>query len=199
MPFIAILGCDGSGKSTVIKQITELLTKQKHSVLHGHWRPRIFGIYEIKADKRPVDNPHSSSARNTISSLFKLLWMAFNWWFEWFRVLRSSSNQGYVIFDRFHTDLLVDPIRYRYGGSKELAKAFCKLMPQPDLVIFLDAPVDVLLSRKNEVSEEALKHARESYLKLCAQHNNYHVLDATESIDVVVENVKDLINRHASK
>ncbi|MGB0292127.1 MAG: hypothetical protein ACPGIA_06050 [Luteolibacter sp.] len=72
-------------------------------------------------------------------------------------------------------------------------------MPQPDLVIYLDAPPKVLLSRKREVTEEALNIARKSYLKLCAEHDNYHVLDTTESIDVVVSHIRTKVNAYVRK
>lgn len=199
MPFIAILGCDGSGKSTVIKKLTEQLLDQNLSIRIGHWRPRIGGTYAINADKSAAEHPHAAAPRDPISSILKLCWLGLNWWVEWLRVLRRQANTGYLIFDRFHTDLLVDPIRYRYGGSRRLAKVFSRLMPQPDLVIYLDAPPKVLLSRKREVTEEALNIARKSYLKLCAEHDNYHVLDTTESIDVVVSHIRSKVNAYVRK
>ena len=194
MPFIAILGCDGSGKSSVIDELTQQLSRQGQMVSHGHWRPRVFGDYRNPKIRTIADNPHSSQPRGPITSSIKLLWISFNWWFEWLRVLRRSSRNGYLIYDRFHSDLLVDPIRYRYGGSQGLANIFSQLMPQPDLVIYLDAPSEILLSRKSEVSKEALNEARENYLKLCSQHNNYFVLDASNSIYKVVSKVLDIIN-----
>lgn len=194
MPFIAILGCDGSGKSSVIEKLTYQLLEQDHRVQHGHWRPSLFGAYSAKAKKSSAPNPHGSSDRGSFSSLLKLLWIGFNWWFEWLRVLRKASRNGYLVFDRFHADLIVDPFRYRYGGSMRLAEWFTKLMPQPDLVIYLDAPIETLLSRKREVAAEALNKARESYLNMCAQPDNYFVLDASNSINQVVSEAIDIIN-----
>ena len=62
-------------------------------------------------------------------------------------------------------------------------------MPQPDLVFFLDAAPEVLLSRKQEVSLEALEKSRAAYLKLAASHSRFRIIDASCPPDQVVEEV----------
>ena len=70
-----------------------------------------------------------------------------------------------------------------------LARLACHLMPQPDIVFFLDAEPAVLLSRKQEVSEAALIHSREKYLKLCESHERFQIIDASQPLDQVIERV----------
>jgi thymidylate kinase len=100
-----------------------------------------------------------------------------------------------VIFDRYHADLLVDPKRYRYGGPMCLARLASRLMPQPDLVIFLDAEPEVLLARKQEVSQKALEKSREKYLELCKMHQRFRIIDASQPLEKVVLDVLKLIER----
>jgi len=188
MAFIAFLGCDGSGKSAVIEKLTERFKERDVDVTCGHWRPQ--AISSGNAHVATADDPHAQSPRGLVSSVLKLGWLWLNWWLGWWRGLRGKSRQGYVIFDRYHGDLLVDQCRYRYGGPLILAKMVCYLMPQPDLVFFLDADPEVLLSRKQEVGREALVSSRAKYLILTESHSRFRVIDASRSLDEVLEQVE---------
>ena len=101
------------------------------------------------------------------------------------RMVRST----FVIFDRYYHDLLIDARRFRYGGPKWLAKIIGHLIPLPDLILILDAPADVLQSRKQEVAKEESERQAFAYriLAQSAQLRPRSVLiDATESLDQVV-------------
>ena len=69
------------------------------------------------------------------------------------------------------------------------ARLAVRCMPQPDLVIFLDASPEILLSRKKEVSREALIASRSRYLALCETNPNCRIVDAAQSLPVVVQDV----------
>jgi thymidylate kinase len=190
MPFIAFLGCDGSGKSAVIQGVTARLEAEGHPVTLGHWRPKPFASSSGSAPSA-ADDPHGQAPRGFASSILKLGWLWLNWWAAWFLHLRRESRSGVVLFDRYHGDLLVDPIRYRYGGPMWLARLAGRLMPQPDLVIFLDAPPDVLLSRKQEVGRDALEIARREYLKFCRGRSRYLIIDASQPLEMVITQTKN--------
>jgi thymidylate kinase len=189
MHFIAFLGCDGSGKSTVISGLSAELRKSGNEVSLGHWRPNVFSSVPNERALASADDPHGQIPRGLFSSLLKLAWLWLNWWLGWFLSLFRAKSQGYLLFDRYHGDLLVDPIRYRYGGPMRAARLAVRLMPQPDLVIFLDAEPDVLLSRKQEVSREALVASRSRYLALCESNPNCRIVDAAQSLPAVVTDV----------
>lgn len=192
--FISFLGCDGSGKLAVIAGVTEYLANRGVKVTHGHWRPQALDGGNAAA-AATADDPHGQVPRGGFSSILKLGWLWLNWWGGWWLFLRKASKDGVVLFDRYHADLLVDPRRYRYGGPMWLARLASRLMPQPDVVVFLDAEPEVLLSRKQEVGREALATAREKYLELCGSHERFLVVDASLPLEVVVENVWKSVGR----
>jgi thymidylate kinase len=193
--FLSFLGCDGSGKSAVIAGVTERLEKQGVVVTRGHWRPVAFGGENSEGARVTADDPHGQKPRGMVSSVLKLGWLWLNWWVGWFRFLGKKSGEGVVVFDRYHADLLVDPRRYRYGGPLWLARLASRLMPQPDVVVFLDAEPEVLLARKQEVSREALATAREKYLVLAATHPRFRVVDASQALEAVIDDVMNEVGR----
>jgi thymidylate kinase len=187
MPFIAFLGCDGSGKTAVIQGLKSRLEEGGHRVTLGHWRPKALDPSSDSSES--ANDPHGQAARGVAVSILKLVWLWLNWWVAWLRSLRAESRVGYVLFDRYHGDLLVDPLRYRYGGPTWLAKLVCQMMPQPDRVIFLDAPAEILLARKQEVSAENLKFGRAAYLRLANDNARFLVVDASKNLVSVINDV----------
>jgi thymidylate kinase len=194
MPFIAFLGCDGSGKSAVIQGVAARLETEGHPVTLGHWRPKPFAS-SSGGTPSSADDPHGQHPRGVASSILKLGWLWLNWWVAWFQYLRRDSRHGYVLFDRYHGDLLVDPRRYRYGGPMWLARLASRWMPQPDRVIFLDAPPEILLSRKQEVSAQALAASRTRYQSLCGTHRRFQVIDACRSLKQVIERTRRAVEQ----
>lgn len=193
MPFIAFLGCDGSGKSAVIQGVAMRLVAEGHPVTLGHWRPKPFAS-SSNSTPSAADDPHGQSPRGFVSSILKLGWLWLNWWAAWFLHLRRDCHKGFALFDRYHADLLVDPKRYRYGGPMWLARLAIRLMPQPDLVIFLDAEPDVLLARKQEVSRESLDQGRAAYRDIGVSLPRFVEIDASETLDEVI--IRVIMNIH---
>lgn len=195
MPFVAFLGCDGSGKSSVINGVSARLAETGQPITRGHWRPVALGHRNTGAG---ADNPHGLEPRGMLASLLKLCWLWLNWRLAWHRGLRAASTHGIVLFDRYHADLLVDPQRYRYGGPRAIARLACSLMPQPDLVVFLDAEPGLLWQRKQEVDPQALAKARAAYLALAACDLRIRVVDASQPLDAVIDTVLRLITEAGS-
>lgn len=190
MPFIAFLGCDGSGKSAVIQAVVTRLVAEGYTVKQGHWRPKPFNK---SSSSQSAEDPHGQHPRGLVGSILKLGWLWLNWWVAWFRCLRHECSHGYVIFDRYHGDLLVDPKRYRYGGPMWLARIASYNMPQPERVIFLDADPAVLLSRKQEVSLENLTISRANYLAFAMSNPRVEVVDASRPLAEVIESAFRII------
>lgn len=188
---IVFLGADGAGKSSVIHQIEQTLAPVFRRSRRYHLRPH-FG--HENGDARPVKDPHGAPLRNPIASLAQLAlwWLDYTWGYivdiRW-RLVRSTM----VVFDRYFDDLLVDPRRYRFGGALRLAKCVARSVPRPHLVIMLDAPSEVLQSRKQEVPVEETTRQRHAYLDLARTLPNAHVVDASRPLDEVVAKVEGII------
>jgi hypothetical protein len=86
-----------------------------------------------------------------------------------------------------------DPKRFRYAGPRWLARCITRLIPKPDLVIVLDAPAEVLQSRKQEVPLTETARQREAYCAVARDMPGGRIIDATQPIECVTADVKDAI------
>ena len=98
-----------------------------------------------------------------------------------------------LLFDRYAYDLEADPKRFRYGGPMSLARLVRRLAPQPDIVILLDAPPDVLQARKSELPPDELPRIARAYRTIVAGVPNAHVVDAAQPCDGVVAAAEGII------
>ena len=98
-----------------------------------------------------------------------------------------------MVYDRYYHDILVDPLRYRYGGPMWVARWVGKIIPKPNIWILLDAPPKILQERKQEVSFEETARQRNEYLDLITRLENGIVIDASQVIEDVVADVNSCI------
>lgn len=193
--WVAFLGPDGAGKSTVIERVERNLAGRFGAVRRFHLRPH-FGLRG--PDGPPVLDPHGRRPRSWPGSVAKLGW----WWTDAIvgyalAVRPLLRRRGLVLFDRTLDDLIVDPRRYRYRGPAALARAAARWSPRPDLVVVLDAPEDVLQGRKREVEAEETTRQRRAYLELAGRLRSAVVVDASRGIEEVADEVCDVVLRAA--
>ena len=188
---IVFLGPDGSGKSTIITCAQNDLAPLFRRTQTYHLRPH-FG-HRTK-DQGPVHEPHAQPVRNAFASILKSLFYFADytvgyWWSIWPSRVRSTL----ILFDRYFYDLIVDPKRLRYGGPQWVPRFLAKCIPAPDLIIYLDAPSEVLLSRKQEVSASELERQQREYSILINKLQNGYKVDASKPLAEVVGNVERII------
>jgi thymidylate kinase len=183
--WVAFLGPDGSGKSSVIDAVSVQMAPAFRRVSRFHFRPRL--IAGNRGQSSAVTDPHGQAPRSGIVSIIKMkmLWADYVLGYL-LRVRPALVRSTFVIFDRYFSDVLVDPKRVRYGGPGWLPGLVNAIIPQPDLLIILDAPVDVLYARKQEVALDQLEHLREGYLRIAASSPNAAIIDASQPLSKVI-------------
>jgi len=180
---IAFAGPDGSGKSTLVENVVQNLAPAFRRAEVLHLRPRLLGA---SRGARPVTDPYAAPARSALASTAKLAWFVADYVAGYLlRLWPCIVRSGLVAFDRYYHDLLADPRRYRYGASLGLARLAARFVPAPDLWVVLDASVETLQSRKQEVTAAESEQQRRAYLALAAQLDDAILVDANGSAPVV--------------
>lgn len=221
---VALIGPDGAGKTTVARRIEgELAPSVKYLYMgvsadsSNQLLPTTRLVRALKRargapadDRGPRDRtelaprPAGGGARLRRSTRAALR-TANRLAEEWYRqaLAWSYGRRGAVVlFDRH---FFADYHAYDVTGGPDLPLGrrihgylLDRAYPKPDLVVYLDAPAEVLLARKGEGSLELLDQRRLDYLGLAAVAPDFAVVDATRSLDEVTAEVVELIRRRVT-
>ena len=195
---VAVLGPDGSGKSSLLRRLASDLGPAFRRVETVHFRPRLGAGGGDGAGEAPV--PHGAPPRGSAASAAKLgYYLADHWLGHAVRLLPARLRSTLVLFDRHLADLLVDPRRYRYGGPALLARIAAQGAPQPDLWLILDVPPEVALRRKQELSWSEVERQRQAYRALAATLPNAHVIDASQQLKSVANAAERIVLDHLAR
>jgi len=218
---ITLIGPDGTGKSTISKRLQSSLPVPTKYIYMGinleasnFMLPTTWLWYKIKrASGRELDMggppdpsriqsiPNKNFLKRIAREIKSGLRMANLIAEEWFRQLIAWYFQvcGFVvIFDRhFYFDYykhhIADINAGRTIGDRVHGLMLNHIFPRPDLVIFLDAPAEVLFSRKGEGTVELLEQRRQEYLRFQDDVESFIIVDTTQSMDEVARQVTNQV------
>jgi thymidylate kinase len=189
---ISFMGVDGSGKSTLIKELNKQLKKNYLKIKNLHLRPYLF-----LTDTSTVNsNPHDQKQpRTKVVSLIKIL----SWLFMYriFFLINLNKKNQLIIFDRYADDLLIDKIRHRFNLPKKITKFILNLFPKPHLWIVLKAPIKLIEKRKKELPTQELKRQMIKYINFTKKKNNVIVLNTNnkiyKNISLIIKKMKSIV------
>ena len=195
--FITLEGIEGSGKTSSIKSITDLLDDKNTNYIIT----REPGGSSIGNELRSV----LLDPNTKISSEVELMLMLADRKDHVEKVILPNLEAGiWVISDRF----MDSSFAYQGGGrglDKEIINAFSKnlKLPTPDLTLLFDVPVEISLSRvkargkldRFEQEEVAFHNRiREAYLKLAKENiSRIQIIDSSQEIERMLKNVEQII------
>jgi hypothetical protein len=177
LPMVALLAPDGAGKTTLTAAIRD-----------GFYFP----VYPIYMGLYQKGSPTSKPSRVPGFGFLRRLIT------QWRRYLVARYYQGrgrLVIFDRYTSDSLLPSFQQLTKGQRLRRWLLAHACPIPDLVILLDAPGEVLYSRKGEHSPTILERQRQAYLELQSDVPQMIVVDATGDAESVCREAVSLIWR----
>lgn len=197
--FITLEGIEGSGKTSSLKSITDLLDKKNISYIVT----REPGGSSIGKELRAI----LLDPDTEISPEVELMLMLSDRKDHVEKIILPNLEKGnWVVSDRF----MDSSIAYQGGGRQLDKKLIISLtdylnLPQPDLTLLFDLPVEISLSRVKARGEldrfekeelEFHKRIRNTYLELAKNNSNrIKIIDSSKKIESMLNNVKQAIEK----
>jgi hypothetical protein len=217
---IALIGPDGAGKTAISRRIVEsspLRVKYLYMGVNVDSSNRMLPTTRLVAALRrtsgkkeewkgPPAPEQTKSApkgfrKRVLGGLRASLRLVNRLGEEWYRQCLTWFYlwQGNIVlydrhffFDYYAYDI-APPQKNRPLSRRVHGFILQHIFPKPDLVIYLDAPAEVLFSRKGEGTIEDLERRRQEYLHAGEQVRHFVVVDATQSMEQVTNEVANLI------
>jgi thymidylate kinase len=220
---VALIGPDGAGKTSVSRRLAELGLPVKRLYMGVNLEEsrvmlpttRLLLLSKRIRGRRPdlralspetvVAGSNSPVRRLTSSmraSLRVLLWVGEEW-FRQFLAWRYQREGYIVVFDRhffcdYHTADVVNADGRR-ASSRIHGVLLSRLYPKPDIVVYLDAPPEVLRHRKPETPHDYLVQRRADYSNMKFLFRNFVTVDATRPTEEVTAEVAAAIEAFSGR
>ena len=156
--FVAVLGADGSGKSTLIDAIRRPLSDALRSEVRcEHMRPNLLPslarLLGRPVGKGPTTQPHRRTPSGPLGSLMRLAYYTLDYVFGfWLKVYPALVRWPCLyVFDRYFYDYCLDPRRGGIALPRWVLRLFSLVVPKPDLVLCLGGRPEAIHRRKPEL------------------------------------------------
>jgi thymidylate kinase len=219
---VALIGPDGAGKTTIARMIEKSFPAPVKYLYMGVSAdssnmalPTTRLAEYFKRQRRKKQGvtlpknipPNRRNGKHNKSGLRAALRFVNRLAEEWYRQFLSWQyrRQGrIVIYDRHYKfDFELDKVSA--PGEKlrltDWLHRWClaNLYPAPNVVIYLDAPAEVLFARKGEFTLEWLESRRRAFIRQGKKTRNFFQIDATQPLETVYAQVTERIMKFYEK
>jgi thymidylate kinase len=215
---VALIGPDGAGKTTVARQLQATLSLPMQYVYMGInlgssnvLLPTSWLVVSLRRalGRSSVRQPSSPQSSEMVRSKPGSWRRVTRWLRSYLRLANLLAEETFrhilvwfyekrghvVLLDRwFLADFYASNVTQNQPMSRRIhGYLLQRLFPQPDLVIYLDAPAEVLFARKGESSLEVLEWRRQQYLQMRHKVKRFVAVDASQPTAAVIEEITALI------
>lgn len=197
LPTVAIVGPDGAGKTTVARQVVDLLPVPARYIYMG-WNYDASNVllptnriwrWLRRESEAPADERRRGRRPPVVGQLtqaLKLINLVAEGWYRQI-VANRLTRAGYmVIFDRhFVADYAELPGTSTPPLRRLRHSLLRRSLPPPRILIYLDAPPETLLERKGEGTIASLGRRRAAYRRVIASHPHAVELASTGNVEEV--------------
>lgn len=193
---VAIIGPDGTGKTTLIEGIKEFVEPIYTEFKYIHLRPTFVpATIQIKkkinsSTKTTIPKPHANKEYNYLKDLLKTFTIYIDYFIGYqFNINPYKRKNFFICSDRYFYDMLVDPKRFRVKSLSKLTKfIFRKTLQKPDITLLLQADAETVFKRKKDLTFEEIKRQNSEYENLKKDFKEIKVINSQESIKEVLKN-----------
>jgi len=202
--FVVLVGPDGSGKTTVAKAIIDKVNEKMScfsSSKYIHGRPGIIPrmSYIARRSERQDTKKMDFDVQNvTLASKYSkkiiIIYMAYyylDFLLGAFKIFFQKFSNKVIVADRYFYDYFISGHFSNY--PKTMYLLYIKLLPTPDLIIFMDGDPEDIYNRKPELPVDAIKCQQEAIKNLALDVKYFSIIDTRKGILTVNDEVNNAI------
>jgi thymidylate kinase len=196
---LCLIGPDGSGKSTVSSHLAESMCDifEGTCYYHGH-----FGILpELKTfcpsclvEKRRQGTSIQlimQKIPNRLTACILMIYYSFDYILGYAQLLRDRNKGKLIIFDRYFYDYIIQPSPFGINGW--LFRVLARLVPTPNVVIYLHASPELIHNRKPELTVQEINRQADICNQLVRLLPNAYHVDNSQPLNRVILQIRNII------
>jgi len=197
--FLIFAGTDGSGKTTLVKELIDRVGPRFRDgeVEQHHLRPKVLPqISSLFHGGKPaysiedMDDPHRSPPSGFLGSCLRTMY----YWVDYLvgypmRILPRRRRNTLTVYDRWFYDHVVDPRRFRIASGHPLPGFLQRFLAKPDCLFVCTAKPEKILERKQELAPEEVARQVEKFQEFAAAHPKATLVDTTGEVDDCVDQI----------
>lgn len=209
--FICIIGTDGSGKTTQCKRLCSEFRSRDESVQYSWCKFESKFLYylveglkrlftsrgEDMSDYENRKEKKDSILSNRVARVPYLTYILIHYYYQVLReVVWPLASGTTVVCDRYVYDTVVDiavDLDYSISSSQTILDLYLKLIPKPDVLIYLKTPPEVSMERKGDIPNlEFVEEKKEVYDALLAS-SNATTISGVGGVDEIADKIDDQV------
>lgn len=148
--FVVVVGPDGVGKTTLA---AEIITRLGDKSAYFHFIPSPLRPLSAQPPEAGALTAKSQGSGGRTLGILRVVRNIIRAWMGYAMAIRPAIRRGTtVVGDRWIYGYLAQPRPLEFYGPTWIARAALRLAPRPDLVVLLEAPGEVVHSRKPELT-----------------------------------------------
>jgi len=191
---IALLGVDGSGKTT---QINFLLNGSLQKIFRG---TKVFHLYNEQTISNTKKVIPYQKRYGIFLSFFKIMYLFLKYlFFNLSKISILKIKTKFILIDRNHYDVIIDPKRYGISYFKPLINILFSVFLKPDLLVFLNPNPKIIYRRSKELSKDILNKNINLYNSFLREKNGITFINANYSPLKLSLKINRIIYSHINK